>query len=104
MCDQLGLFPAIFERLIFGTNQYDLIWNLENHHPEPLEDSRQTELGRILAAADKQLSRPFQAGVQNTREEVSPPPVRVDPRDGGVVRPFYLLCRKGSVNSGPDRA
>jgi len=30
-------------------------WILENHHPEPLEKSRQDELARILAAADKEL-------------------------------------------------
>ena len=30
-------------------------WILENHHPEPLERSKQAELTRILAAADKEL-------------------------------------------------
>jgi trimethylamine--corrinoid protein Co-methyltransferase len=30
-------------------------WILENHHPEPLEGSKQAELTRILAAADKEL-------------------------------------------------
>jgi trimethylamine--corrinoid protein Co-methyltransferase len=30
-------------------------WILENHHPEPLEKSKQDELTRILAAADKEL-------------------------------------------------
>jgi trimethylamine--corrinoid protein Co-methyltransferase len=30
-------------------------WILENHHPEPLEDAKQAELSRILAAADKEL-------------------------------------------------
>ena len=30
---------------------------LENHHPQPLETSQQHELGRILEAADKELSR-----------------------------------------------
>jgi trimethylamine--corrinoid protein Co-methyltransferase len=32
-------------------------WILANHHPEPLEDAKQTELDRILAAADKELRR-----------------------------------------------
>jgi trimethylamine--corrinoid protein Co-methyltransferase len=31
-------------------------WILENHHPEPLEDGKQAELGRILAAADRELA------------------------------------------------
>jgi trimethylamine--corrinoid protein Co-methyltransferase len=31
-------------------------WILENHHPEPLSDYQQTELNRILATADKELS------------------------------------------------
>jgi trimethylamine--corrinoid protein Co-methyltransferase len=30
-------------------------WILENHHPEPLEVAKQAELGRILAAADREL-------------------------------------------------
>jgi trimethylamine--corrinoid protein Co-methyltransferase len=30
-------------------------WILANHHPEPLEGSKQAELTRILAAADKEL-------------------------------------------------
>jgi trimethylamine--corrinoid protein Co-methyltransferase len=30
-------------------------WILENHHPEPLEDSKQLELTRILSAAEKEL-------------------------------------------------
>jgi trimethylamine--corrinoid protein Co-methyltransferase len=30
-------------------------WILANHHPEPLEAAKQTELSRILAAADKEL-------------------------------------------------
>jgi trimethylamine--corrinoid protein Co-methyltransferase len=30
-------------------------WILENHHPEPLEASKQAELTRILAVADKEL-------------------------------------------------
>ena len=30
-------------------------WILANHHPEPLDDARQKELDRILAAADKEL-------------------------------------------------
>src|SRR5512139_698886 len=30
-------------------------WILDNHHPAPLEKSQQTELSRILAAADKEL-------------------------------------------------
>jgi trimethylamine--corrinoid protein Co-methyltransferase len=32
-------------------------WILANHHPEPLEDAKQAELDRILAAADKQLRK-----------------------------------------------
>ncbi len=32
-------------------------WILENHHPEPLEEARQAELDRILAAADGELRR-----------------------------------------------
>jgi trimethylamine--corrinoid protein Co-methyltransferase len=31
-------------------------WILMNHHPEPLSDSQQSELNRILQAADKELS------------------------------------------------
>jgi trimethylamine--corrinoid protein Co-methyltransferase len=31
-------------------------WILENHHPEPLEDAQQVELGRILEAADRELA------------------------------------------------
>lgn len=31
-------------------------WILENHHPEPLSEHQQTELNRILKAADKELS------------------------------------------------
>jgi hypothetical protein len=30
-------------------------WILANHHPEPLEAAKQTELNRILAAADREL-------------------------------------------------
>ncbi len=30
-------------------------WILENHHPEPLEESKQTELTHILASADHEL-------------------------------------------------
>jgi trimethylamine--corrinoid protein Co-methyltransferase len=33
-----------------------LRWILENHQPEPLEQSQQEELARILAAADKELA------------------------------------------------
>lgn len=32
-------------------------WILANHHPEPLDDARQKELDRILAAADMELGR-----------------------------------------------
>lgn len=32
-------------------------WILENYHPEPLENSKQAELNRILKAADKELNR-----------------------------------------------
>jgi trimethylamine---corrinoid protein Co-methyltransferase len=32
-------------------------WILANHHPEPLDDAKQKELDRILAAADKELSK-----------------------------------------------
>ena len=31
-------------------------WILENHHPEPLSESQQNELNRILKAADKELA------------------------------------------------
>jgi trimethylamine--corrinoid protein Co-methyltransferase len=31
-------------------------WILDNHHPEPLEDAKQAELTRILAAADRELA------------------------------------------------
>ncbi len=31
-------------------------WILENHHPEPLSTNQQSELGRILRTAEKQLS------------------------------------------------
>ena len=31
-------------------------WILENHHPEPLSDNQQTELNRILQAAEKELA------------------------------------------------
>jgi trimethylamine--corrinoid protein Co-methyltransferase len=30
-------------------------WILENHHPEPLEESQQAELKRILEAAEQEL-------------------------------------------------
>jgi trimethylamine--corrinoid protein Co-methyltransferase len=30
-------------------------WILENHHPEPLEETKQRELTRILSAAEKEL-------------------------------------------------
>ncbi len=30
-------------------------WILENHHPEPLEETKQRELARILSAAEKEL-------------------------------------------------
>jgi trimethylamine--corrinoid protein Co-methyltransferase len=33
-----------------------LAWILENHHPEPLEETKQVELTRILKAADKELN------------------------------------------------
>jgi hypothetical protein len=32
-------------------------WILENHHPEPLSDNQQTELTKIIQAAEKELSR-----------------------------------------------
>lgn len=32
-------------------------WILENHHPEPLIEHQQTELSRILEAAERELSR-----------------------------------------------
>ena len=32
-------------------------WILANHHPEPLEDAKQRELDRILAAADRELCK-----------------------------------------------
>ena len=32
-------------------------WILANHHPEPLEDAKQAELDRILAAADRELRK-----------------------------------------------
>ncbi len=32
-------------------------WILENHHPEPLSEHQQTELSRILEAAEKELSQ-----------------------------------------------
>ncbi len=32
-------------------------WILENHHPEPLDAERTKEIGRIVAAADAELSR-----------------------------------------------
>ncbi len=32
-------------------------WILQNHHPEPLEPEKQSELGRILAAADNELRK-----------------------------------------------
>jgi trimethylamine--corrinoid protein Co-methyltransferase len=31
-------------------------WILENHHPEPLSENQQTELNRILQAAEKELA------------------------------------------------
>jgi trimethylamine--corrinoid protein Co-methyltransferase len=31
-------------------------WILENHHPEPLSESQQTELTRILEAAENEMS------------------------------------------------
>jgi len=30
-------------------------WILDNHHPEPLEETKRTELTRILAAAQQEL-------------------------------------------------
>jgi hypothetical protein len=32
-------------------------WILENHHPEPLGKDQQSELTRILKAAEKELSK-----------------------------------------------
>jgi trimethylamine--corrinoid protein Co-methyltransferase len=32
-------------------------WIRKNHHPEPLENTKQAELRRILAAADKELCK-----------------------------------------------
>jgi len=32
-------------------------WILANHHPEPLDAVRQSELDRILAAADRELRK-----------------------------------------------
>ena len=32
-------------------------WILKNHHPEPLSEYQQTELTRIIAAAEKELSQ-----------------------------------------------
>jgi len=32
-------------------------WILANHHPEPLEDAKQTELDQILASADRELRK-----------------------------------------------
>jgi trimethylamine--corrinoid protein Co-methyltransferase len=34
-----------------------LAWILENHHPEPLDENKQKELTRILAAAEKELGK-----------------------------------------------
>jgi hypothetical protein len=31
-------------------------WILANHKPEPIDDARQAELDRILAAADRELA------------------------------------------------
>ena len=30
-------------------------WIIENHRPDPLEENKQAELSRIVAAADKEL-------------------------------------------------
>jgi hypothetical protein len=32
-------------------------WILKNHHPEPLSETQQNELTRILQAAESELSR-----------------------------------------------
>ncbi len=32
-----------------------MAWIRENHHPEPLEAAQQTELAKILAAADREI-------------------------------------------------
>jgi trimethylamine--corrinoid protein Co-methyltransferase len=32
-------------------------WILENHHPEPLSENQQSELTRIIKAAERELSR-----------------------------------------------
>jgi hypothetical protein len=32
-------------------------WIIENHHPEPLRDGKQTELIRILVAAEKEFGQ-----------------------------------------------
>ncbi len=41
-----------------------LDWILENHHPTPLEPHQQKELGRILVAADAELTRPTREPTQ----------------------------------------
>jgi hypothetical protein len=32
-------------------------WILENHHPEPLSENQQSELTRIIEAAERELSQ-----------------------------------------------
>ena len=32
-------------------------WILENHHPEPLSENQQTELTRIVKAAEKEINK-----------------------------------------------
>jgi hypothetical protein len=32
-------------------------WILENHHPEPLSEKKQSELTRIVQAAERELSQ-----------------------------------------------
>jgi trimethylamine--corrinoid protein Co-methyltransferase len=56
-------FPERGLRMDFGKDEQASIkfavekteWILENHHPQPLEEDKQTELNKILNAADQEL-------------------------------------------------
>jgi trimethylamine--corrinoid protein Co-methyltransferase len=52
---QVGLDGKYLEPREYAVQQ--LKWILAHHQPEPLEDARQAELDRILAAADRELRR-----------------------------------------------
>jgi trimethylamine--corrinoid protein Co-methyltransferase len=54
VCHQLGTDGRYLDPRDYAIERTK--WILENHKPEPLEQARQAELDRILAAADRELN------------------------------------------------